>query len=256
MKISGELFTCVLKGHIRTIPKICRVPPCCFSLQEFFLSLGIEGTDIWIYLKWLWMSTWKRNTLGGRRGINRQTTLDSGNPLSWKELETGRVLGEKLYMIGSILLFLKPPLTFWDAEFQVRPLLRKSTDILVLFLSSGCIHIPLLQGQGALWVVDGMTAVMGFACSPLGVTPEPLVLLFDGEFLAGAELFPIGSDSVVSFSFPSVMGLLCWEEQLNIEKVVSMLGKSLKRYVGFPTVLVVCLCRRLVGCWFFLVFLS
>lgn len=33
-----------------------------------------------------------------------------------------------------------------------------------------------------------------------------------------------------------------------------MLGKSLKRYVGFPTVLVVCLCRRLVGCWFFLVF--
>lgn len=156
-------------------------------------------------------------------------------------------------MIGSILLFLKPPLTFWDAEFQVRPLVRKRTDIPVFFLSSGCIHVPPLQGDGAPGVVGGTTGVMGFACTPVWVTLEPLVLLFDGEFLGDAELFPIGSDSVVSISFPSVMGLLCWEEQLNIEKVVPMLGKNLKRYVSFLTVLVVCVCGCLVGFFFFLV---
>lgn len=56
------------------------------------------------------------------------------------------------------------------------------------------------------------------------------------RFFAAYDLFPLVSDGVVSISFSSVVGLLCQEEWLNIEKVISMLVKNLKRYVGFPTV--------------------
>lgn len=70
-------------------------------------------------------------------------------------------------MSGSFLLFLEPPLTFWDAEFQVRPLVKKGADIPVLFLSCGCIHVPPLQGQGTPGVIGGTNGAMGFARSPV-----------------------------------------------------------------------------------------
>lgn len=55
-------------------------------------------------------------------------------------------------------------------------------------------------------------------------------------FFVAYDLFPLVSDSVVSISFSSAVGLLCQEEWLNIEKVISMLGKNLKWYVDFPAI--------------------
>lgn len=46
---------------------------------------------------------------------------------------------------------------------------------------------------------------------------------------------------------PFCSPLHCCVEKLNIEEIVSMLGKSLQRYVAFPTVLVVCVFGCLIA---------
>lgn len=62
-------------------------------------------------------------------------------------------------MVSLILLFLKPPLTFLDAEFGVRLLVRKDTAVPVLFPSGGCLHVLLRRGQGVHRAVGGAAGV-------------------------------------------------------------------------------------------------